>query len=153
MPKRIVRGVLRGFTTPAARYPADPRAVFVLMLCVVSGVPLVFANATPGSIESQLDKFWVVVWGILLTLGALTTLIGTFKMDVDGIILEQVGSVAVGGATLIYAGAILATVGLAGSVPAGITLGFGLACFWRWGQLQGLLRRAERAASDARDDE
>lgn len=153
MPERFVRALMRSFTAPAARYPADPRALFVLVLCVVSGVPLIFANATPGSITAQLDDVWVVVWGLMLTVGALTTLIGTFKMSVDGIILEQIGSVAVGGATIIYAGAIFATVGYAGSVPAGITLGFGLACLWRWGQLQGLLRKAEQAAAEAKGDE
>lgn len=153
MPQRIAFAMWRSFRTPAARYPADPRAVFVLILCVVSGIPLVFAGATPGSIAAKLDPAWVVIWGIMLTIGALTTLIGTWKLDADGIILEQIGSVAVGGATCVYAGAILAQVGLAGSVPASIVLGFGLSCFWRWGQLQSLLRRAEQAASEARDDD
>lgn len=152
MPKRLYLALVRSFRTPAARYPADPRAVFILVLSVISGVPLVFADATPGSIEDQLDDFWVVVWGIMLTLGALTTLIGTLKPNVDGIILEQVGSVAVGGATIIYAGAIVAQVGLLGSVPAGLILGFGLSCLWRWGQLQALLKSAEQAAGEQTED-
>lgn len=153
MPKRVYRAALRSFRTPAARYPADPRAVFILVLSVVSGVPLAFADATPGSIAEQLDAVWVVIWGVMLTLGALTTLIGTLKPNVDGIILEQIGSVAVGGATIIYAGAILAQVGVTGSVPSSLILGFGLSCFWRWGQLQALINAAERAAADAKNDD
>lgn len=153
MPKRVYFAALRSFRTPAARYPADPRAIFILVLSVVSGVPLVFADATPGSIEDQLDAAWVVIWGIMLTIGALTTLIGTLKPNVDGIILEQIGSVAVGGATLLYAGAIVAQVGVAGSVPAAIIIGFGLSCFWRFGQLQALINQAEQAAAEAKTQE
>jgi hypothetical protein len=151
MPKRVAFAVLRSFTTPAARYPPDPRAVFILALCVISGVPLIFASATPGSINNQLDSGWVVVWGIMLTFGALVNLIGTLKLDVNGIILEQIGSVAVGGATILYAAAILTTLEWKGSVPAAIVLGLGVSCFWRWGQLQALLHTAERAANDARE--
>lgn len=153
VPKRVAIAALRSFTTPAARYPADPRAIFVLSLCIVAGVPLAFADATPGSIAAQLDRVWVVIWGVMLTLGALTTLVGTAKPNADGIILEQIGSVAVGGATVVYAGAILTQVHLAGSVPAAIVLGWGLSCFWRWGQLQALLTQAERAASESRDEQ
>lgn len=153
MPKRVYFAALRSFRTPAARYPADPRAIFILVLSVVSGVPLVFADATPGSIEDQLDAAWVVIWGIMLTIGALTTLVGTLKPNVDGIILEQIGSVAVGGATLLYAGAIVAQVGVAGSVPAAIIIGFGLSCFWRFGQLQALINQAEQAAAEAKSQE
>lgn len=151
MPKRIVAAALRSFTTPAARYPADPRAVFVLSLCVAAGIPLVFADATPGSIAAQLDRPWVITWGAMLTIGALVNLIGTLKSDVNGIILEQIGSVAVGGATVLYAGAIFVQVHWQGSVPAAIVLGLGMSCFWRWGQLQALLHKAETAATEAKD--
>jgi hypothetical protein len=137
----------RSFKTPAARYPADPRAVFILVMCVVSGVPLVQGHATPGSVNSQLNPYQVVVWGALLVFGALVTLIGTFNQRVTGIILEQIGSVAVGFACLIYAAAIAAQIGVLGTVPALIVLGFGLACFWRWGQLQSLMHHAEQQAS------
>lgn len=150
MPKRIVRAAFRSFKTPAARYPADPRAVFVLAACVAAGLPLVFAGATPGSVAAQLDRFWVVVWGAMLAVGALMSLIGTLRMDVNGIILEQIGSVSVGGATVIYGSAIVAQVQWAGSVPAAIVFGWGLSCFWRWGQLQALLHKAEQAATLAK---
>jgi hypothetical protein len=152
MPKRIWFAALRSITTPAARYPPDPRAVFILSLCIVSGFPLIFANATPGSIASQLDQVWVVIWGVMLTAGALTNLIGTLRADVNGIILEQIGSVAVGGATVVYAGAIIAQVGWQGTVPVAIVLGLGLSCFWRWGQLQALMHKAEQVATEVRQE-
>ena len=150
MPKRVLHMAQRSFRTPAARYPADPRAVFILTLCVFSGIPLVLGHATPGTINSQLDKYQVVTWGVLLVLGAACTLIGTFNMSVNGIIVEQVGSIAVGGACLIYAAAIQAQIGLGGTVPALFVFGFGVACLWRWGQLQALLLRSERTAKKRR---
>lgn len=151
VPKRILFAALRSLKTPAARYPADPRAVFILMMCVVSGIPLLLGRATPGSINDQLDKPQVITWGVLLVLGASTTLVGMFRQSVNGVILEQVGSVAVGGACWIYAGAIWAQVGEGGTVPGGIIFGLGSACFWRWGQLQTYLRDAERLAQHRRD--
>jgi hypothetical protein len=149
MPQRIVHAALRSFRTPAARYPADPRAVWVMALFVLSGILLVFVGATPGSINAQLDPVWVVIWGLMLVLGALTTLVGIAKLDTDGILLEQVGSVSMGGACVVYAGAIFGTVGWAGSVPALVVGGFGLASFWRWGQLQALISQGKRAAEEA----
>lgn len=142
---------MRNFRTPAARYPADPRVVFILVLCVANGIPLAFKGATPGTIAAQLDPPLVVIWGILLTFGALTTLVGTLKQNVNGVIYEQIGSVAVGGAAVMYGGAIFASLQWRGSTPALFVLGFGLACFWRWGQLQRFLRNAERAAGEAKE--
>ncbi len=150
MPKRIARTVRRIFTTPAVRYPPDPRALFVLVLCVVSGVPLIFANATPGSIASQLPSPAIVAWGIMLAGGSLLSLLGTIRQTVNGVIVEQVGSVALGFACLIYAGAIWTVVQWQGSVPMFFLLAFGLASFWRWGQLQGYLRSVEVQAQEIR---
>ena len=153
MPKRVVRRVYRAFKTPAARYPPDPRALFILALCVVVGLPLVFAGATPGTIAAQLDAAWVAIWGAMLSVGSLLAIVGVARQTVNGVILEQVGSVAVGFACLIYAAAIWGTVQWAGSVPIAIVLGWGASCFWRWGQLQAYLHDVERLASNARGDE
>lgn len=148
MPKRIVYGAIRSLTTPAARYPADPRVVFILALCVISGVPLAIGHATPGSIDAKLNHVWVIIWGVMLVFGSLATLIGILKLDADGILLEQIGSVAVGGASIMYGAVILATITWQGTVPSLVFVAFGLACFWRWGQLQALIHQARRTAAD-----
>lgn len=152
MPKRFMGAVIRSFSAPAARYPPDPRALFVLGLCVVVGVPLIFADATPGTIASKLDDTWVVVWGVMLSAGSLVTLLGVIRQSVNGILFEQVGSVAVGFACLIYATAIWLSVQWAGAVPAVIVLGWGLSCFWRWYQLQRLMVNTEKLATEVRSD-
>ena len=153
MPQRLYYSLRKAFSTPAVRYPPDPRALFVLMLCVVSGVPLIFANATPGSIASQLPAPAIVAWGIMLAGGSLLSLLGTMRQTVNGVIVEQVGSVALGFACVIYAGAIWAKVQWLGSVPMFFLLAFGLASFWRWGQLQAYLRAVEIQAQQIREVE
>lgn len=151
MPERIVRALVRGISAPAVRYPPDPRALFILLLCVVVGIPLVFANATPGSIAAKLDPPWVITWGIMLSGGSLLTIIGALRQTPIGVILEQIGSVALGVACIIYAAAIWFTVHLLGAVPICIVLGFGLASLWRWYQLQRYLNTVERIARESRE--
>lgn len=153
MPDRLLRVLLRSFTTPAVRYPPDPRALFTLLLCVVVGIPLIFADATPGTIAAKLDPPWVVTWGIMLSGGSLLTILGALRQTVNGIIIEQVGSVALGFACLMYATAIWITVQVAGAVPIAIVLGFGVASFWRWGQLQAYMNKVEKVAKATREHE
>lgn len=152
MPKRLFMAALRGFTAPAVRYPPDPRALFVLLLCVIVGVPLVFANATPGTVASQLPAPAVVAWGVMLSGGSLLTLVGAIRQTVNGVIAEQVGSVALGFACLIYGGAIWAAVQWAGSVPMFIVIAFGLASLVRYFQLRAYLHAVEHLAQDLRDE-
>lgn len=152
MPKRIWGAARRSLAAPAVRYPPDPRAIFLLGMCVVSGVPLIFANATPNSIADQLEHDWqVITWGIGLTGGALLTLIGALRQSVNGVIAEQIGSIALGFACLIFAVAIWDALHWKGSVVMLFVLGFGIASLWRWGQLQAYLNAVEEIAQVIRD--
>lgn len=144
----------RSITAPAVRYPPDPRALFLLGMCVLSGFPLIFANATPQSIVAQIDDDWVVIaWGLMLTGGALLTLIGALRQTVNGVVAEQVGSVALGCACLIFAGAIFGYVRWNGSVTMLLVFGLGVASLWRWGQLVAYMRAVETIAQELRDEE
>lgn len=141
---------MRNFRTPAARYPADPRVIFILIACMVSGIAFIAGGATPGTVESKLDKGWIIVWGLMIGLGGLVTLAGTVRLDVTGIVWEQVGSLALFGGTLVYAVAVWSTVGQSGLYPGLFQLSFGVASLWRWGQLQShLLEARRRAGGDA----
>lgn len=148
MPMRVVRRAVRNFGTPAARYPADPRAVFVLAACVVSGVASLTTGATPGSIQEQLDPVWIVAWGAMIGLGGLVTLVGTFKLNANGVILEQVGCTIVACATGVFAAAAWLTAGQTALYAGLFQLMFGVACLWRAGQLQGLINQSVRRAQD-----
>jgi hypothetical protein len=131
---------------PAARYPADPRAVFILALSAFGGVSALAIKAAPETLEAVLPRWAVLVWGLLLVIGSVTTLLGMARQTLNGIITEQVGSVTVGATTVFYSAIALWVIGP--NAVAGISpiLGWGIACFWRWGQLQSLIRRSYREA-------
>lgn len=129
---------------PAARYPADPRAVFILALSAFSGLTALALSAAPESLEAVLPRWGVILWGTLLSLGSLVTLTGMARQTVNGIITEQVGSVMVGVTTVYWS--ILAVVMLGVDVlqDVAIILAWGLACLWRWGQLQALINSSHK---------
>jgi protein-S-isoprenylcysteine O-methyltransferase Ste14 len=137
LPKRIYNAIFR----PAARYPADPRAVFILALSVFGGVGALALEAAPETLESLLPRWGVVTWGILLTLGSLIALVGMLIQSVNGIIAEQVGSVMVGATTIFYSGLAIWIIGSDALQNVGIILAWGLACFIRWAQLQYLINQ------------
>jgi hypothetical protein len=153
MPTRTYMSLRAALTAPAVRYPPDPRALFLLILLVIVGVPLIFANATPGTIASQLDAPWVVAWGVMLSGGSALSLLGAVRQTVNGVIAEQVGSVALGFACLIYSGAIWSKVEWAGSVPMGILFALGTASIARYFQLRAYLRNVEQQAQEIRNIE
>jgi hypothetical protein len=127
---------------PAARYPADPRAVFILALSIFSGLTALALSAAPPSLEALLPSWAVVIWGAALILGSAITLTGMMFQSVNGIIAEQVGSVTVGVAAVFYSGMAVYAVGPDAIQIVAIILGWGLACFVRWGQLQVLIHDA-----------
>lgn len=151
-PKRFLKEITRSFTAPAVRYPPDPRALFLLVLLVIVGVPLIFANATPGTVADQLDTPWVVAWGIMLSGGSLVSLVGAVRQTAGAVIAEEVGSVALGFACLIYAGAIWGKVQWAGSVPMFILFALGGASIVRYFQLRAYLKAVEHLAQEIRDE-
>lgn len=129
---------------PAARYPADPRAVFILAVSAFSGLTALALSAAPESLEAVLPRWGVLVWGALLSLGSVVTLAGMARQTVNGIITEQVGSVMVGVTTLYWSILALSVVGVSVVQDVAIILAWGLACLWRWGQLQALINTSHR---------
>lgn len=135
---------------PAARYPADPRAVFILALSVFSGLGALAVKAAPASLEAVLPRWGVILWGVMLVVGSALTLLGMARQTINGVIIEQVGSVTVGVVTVFYAVLALVVVGADALTPVGIILAWGISCFARWVQLQVLLRNAyQQMVADA----
>lgn len=149
MLKRLLRHVM----IPAARYPLDPRAVFILGLSIMAGVPLLFSDATPGSIEHLLPGWAVIMWGIALVFGAALTLFGMSRQTVDGIIAEQIGSVIVGCAAIIYSFATLLSNGEGAVYSFAVIFGYGLSSLWRYGQLQALLTQTKKIVDEVKADQ
>lgn len=135
------------FFKPAARYPADPRAIFILALSVFSGLTALVIDVAPESLEAVLPRWGVVLWGAILCIGSAITLLGMMRQTVGGIVTEQVGSVMVGVATVYYSTLVFATLGGSAIQTVGIIMAWGIACFIRWGQLQSLLHDAAKRKS------
>lgn len=136
---------------PAARYPADPRAVFILALSVFTGLTaLLLGDGGPPSLQDALPRWAVFGWGALLTAGSATTLMGMWFHSVNGIITEQIGSVVVAATTLFYSGIAFYQIGFSAVQSVGIILAWGLSCGLRWFQLQSLINdeigRAQKRA-------
>lgn len=140
------RRFLRLVFLPAARYPADPRAIFVLAASILAGATAIVIHSTPPNLEALLPRWGVVLWGIFLVFGSALTLFGMALQGPNGIQLEQLGSVILGIATVYYATLVLFSVGTPAITPVSITLSWGIACLLRAAQLQALLGRAIRTA-------
>lgn len=142
MISRAIRNARQWLFKPAARYPADPRAVFILALSVFGGLTAMTLQVAPQSLDSLLPHWALILWGLILTAGSALALGGMLFQTLNGIIVEQIGSVMVGAATVFYSGVALWVVGISTVQNLGIVLAWGLACFARWAQLQVLVHSA-----------
>lgn len=121
--------------TPA-RHPFQ---LFILVMCVVSGMPTLLGEApTPDSLEASSPLWFVYAWAATLTVGAIVTLVGmVWTNRFVGVLIEQVGLVAVGSAAVLYGVVVFLRGFEAGAAfPASVIVGFGVSCLWRWKQLQ-----------------
>lgn len=129
---------------PAARYPADPRAVFILACSVFTGLVALALRVGPATLEENIPEWGLIVWGATLLAGSAATLVGMTIQSINGIITEQIGSVMVGTTTIFYAILALSTSGVGSIQIVGVVLAWGLACLVRWGQLQALVNQTYR---------
>ena len=132
---------------PSSRHPL---VVFLLILCIVSGLTALVSDRPPNSIETQLSVLWTRVWVFGLVVGPALFLFGLWLQPkrgklLKGVLFEQVGVAALGAAAIVYAAAVIATAGVEGAVPAAIVFGFGVACAYRWWTLQQGINRARAA--------
>lgn len=109
--------------------PRNPLAVYLLVLCVVSGASLLSGLSTSGSIESELPFAAARIWGAMLTAGAGSTLLGMFWQGDrrTGLLIKRTGLLALSNAAFIYALVLIFAAGMNAAFVAGIVLGFGVA--------------------------
>jgi len=125
-----------------------PYVVWLPFALALIGLPLVFGGAQPGTIASLLNPLLVKFWGGFFLFGGPMTVIGLFwRNRATGMIIEQVGSVAVAAGALLYAGALVTVIPIQSSVVVvGVFGSLGGACVVRWFQLRKLLNDAMREA-------
>lgn len=104
----------------------QPWGLFVKVLCIFSGITAFFGP--PGSITQALPPTVVLLWNITLVGGASAGLYGLLRPLPQ---VEVAGLIWLGTASIVYAVAIIASLGLPGFVAAGIVGAFGLAALVR----------------------
>lgn len=110
--------------------PRNPLAVYLLALCLVSGIVTASGLAASKAIDEQMPHLVDNVWGGMLTFGSGATLLGMFWPGLvnTGLLLKRVGTFSLAVASFIYATVIVLAAGRYGLFNAGLILGFGLAC-------------------------
>jgi len=125
---------------PSSRHPFE---IFILVVCVAVGVPILFGNPPPPSVDALMPVWTRLVWAVLVAGGAATALIGIgLPNRLAGVLVEQVGLVGVGVGTVVYSVCSFLYNDLDLALPASIIMAFGVACLWRWLQLERLISLA-----------
>lgn len=135
--------------TEAFSHSRHPFQIYILALCLLTGIPTMLGIAPkPGAIESLVPPLIAVVWSYTLVIGAAMGLGGSFwRNRGTGLILEQLGLSFAGYSCLFYA-VILVVYAWAqgGLVAASVITGFGLSCLIRSHQIQQYLNRVNGVA-------
>jgi hypothetical protein len=115
-------------------HPRHGLVVYLLFLCVLSGVTLLIGEPAAGSLESALDREIVAAWAVLLTLGGAVALTGMYwPGDIrTGLVTKRLGYAGLTFASTIYALVIIATFQREATLVGGILLGFAYACAHTW---------------------
>ena len=142
-----------------------PFELFVLAAGVLISAPVLLGAPTPGSTSELLGPVLARLWSWIFFLGCLVTLTGVWwtwwgwldrilprlqpptawlrgrwptsvrPCGDTGLLIEQVGLVAVAVGTFIYAAGVLRYGGVGRGVPAALIGGIGLASLWRYRQI------------------
>lgn len=131
-----------------------PFQLFMLAASTFYGVGgLLTRNVRPGTIQEAIGAGGTVVWQLFLAIGSAAALAGIFwRVRGVGLLLEGLGCLSAGTATLFYAVIALATVGPSAALSTCVLVGFGSACVVRAWQLNRVLNRAVKE-QDRRQEE
>lgn len=136
----------------AGRHPFQR---YLLAVAIVGSLPLLIGEPTSGSVEATLPPAVVLAWGILLTLGCMTTLVGVYwplrepitpRSFVTALFLERLGLAIVWPTAFVYAAIIVLVAGWSGFLVAMLVAGFGWASRRRMKDCARTFRRALEGA-------
>jgi hypothetical protein len=127
----------------AGRHPSQ---VFLLLLCVVSGIPKLFGVTTAGSVEASLPGWLAVAWGGVLFGGSAAALVGSYWRGelVTALTVERAGLALVGAAAVMFAIVVVFAGGWQRLLQAVIIAGFGGTCLRRAFDIGQVMKTAIR---------
>ena len=103
----------------------QPEALFLSLLCLLSGLVHFFGAPTPNPIELLIPPLMVAVWYAQLSLGGALRITGLLAASPK---LDLAGCLLLGSASTVYGAAIVYVDGPGYLVAAAITLAFAAAC-------------------------
>lgn len=125
----------------------NPFQVYLLAFALISSVPAAFGfTDPPPTVRNAIGMGAGRVWVVLLVIGSLVAIVGVIwprhgiLVSVNGLLLEQVGLVIVGCATVFYTSVALAAGGWSTLPPLVTLLGFGAASFVQAWRIQRVIR-------------
>lgn len=109
---------------------------FIIMLFLAfGGVSTLTHLGAPTSIAKILDQPILTIWSVLLGLGAIVAFVGVIWpwRETTALVVEQIGLIAVAGASLIYAVVLISQTETVKGAPVltAFVGGFGIAAIWR----------------------
>lgn len=113
---------------------------FIIMLFLAFGGSSTITHlGTPSSITKVLDEPILIIWSILLSVGSMVSVVGIMwpGRETTALVVEQIGLIAVSGASLIYAVVLISQLEnvKGASVLTAFVGGFGIAAIWRASQI------------------
>lgn len=84
--------------------PRNPFQVFLLLVSLLNGTASLFGSYGAGSVAQYASNINLFIWGFLLFIGSLATLMGMYWLGDkrDGLLVKRMGLVALASPTLIY---------------------------------------------------
>ena len=122
--------------------PRNPLQVYLLCLCILSGLSSFGEQAsTSGTIDS-LDYHSRVLWGVMIASGGFMALLGMFwQGDArDALVLKRLGFITLIIPCVIFSTVLLSLAGWQGATVAATLLGFAYACYLRARDAHRLIR-------------
>lgn len=122
--------------------PRHALVVYLLSLCVLSGLANLFGEPTAGSVDAQLMPAVRMAWSGILTSGSAAALAGMYWQGDPrtGLLLKRFGYLGLTIAAAAYALVLVALVGQAALFVGLIIAGFAVACGWAWGQVNRAIK-------------
>lgn len=137
----------------AGRHPFQ---VYLLFLCVVSGLPILLGLAPDQeSAITQLPEWQERAWGASLVIGATLGLAGSYfpvRFYASALTIERIGLIFCGSAGLVYAGIVAATANN-DLLTAAVILGFGIASVRRARDLGTVIKHAATISATRQVDQ
>lgn len=141
-------------TTVVVEYRRSPNHSFLIGLVGLTGI-LIALGVSDNRIIIAMGEPYATIWGILLTLGAIITLSGTYWRGevLSGFLVERSGLILLGSGSILWAILVLLRIHMDGLFSAVVTFGFASTCYMHIRWLNTNLNKVIRAINNEEKDD